>query len=64
MKVGISEWKINFKWLGRRYLGGLIHGIGIGVFIGFCIAFLIPLQSGWKLTSYNIFYKFNRSHLF
>ena len=34
----------EFKWRGRRYLAGLIHGIGTGI----CIGFLIALRLGWN----------------
>jgi len=30
MKTGIDK----LKWRGRKYLGGLIHGLAIGVLIG------------------------------
>ena len=35
MKVGISESKRYSKWIGRRYWGGLINGVGIGFFYWF-----------------------------
>lgn len=44
MKNWVAELQNDFKWRGRRYWGGLIHGIGIGVGIGFFIA----LQPGWN----------------
>ena len=34
----------NLKWRGRRYLAGLIHGVGIGI----CIGLLIALQLDWS----------------
>jgi hypothetical protein len=35
MKIGFKEMLQQWRWQGRRYLGGLFHGLGFG--IGFSV---------------------------
>ncbi|MDA3797854.1 MAG: hypothetical protein PF692_02110 [Kiritimatiellae bacterium] len=41
MKIGLDK----LKWRGRKYLGGLIHGLAIGSMVGVYISVRLDLET-------------------
>ena len=49
MRTGFSESFQEWRWGGRRYFGGLIFGLWLGILLGILISRELPIpdRSGW-----------------
>ena len=59
MKTGFAEagreFKRNWHWRGRRYWGGLMQGVAMGVFVGIAMSIGLDLKDSWSYHLVGIF---------
>ena len=46
METGVAQLKDRWRWLGRRYFGGLLQGFGSGVMLGGLLGLYAPTLCG------------------